>query len=261
MGNRTWIKIYCDKWLTGTLREDAPDVRGVWIDLLTLAGSGQYGDTGEIKLTNGVGFTDGQIAEILHIPKPLWRKAKHRLLETERIEISPRGAIRIIKWSKYQSEYQRQRPYREPKDDAGRDSSTPEPKSPFTNPLEKEKEKEIESRELQSEVTTRSYNEKLQNFSFSSSQGDYPPETPLPRKDGQLRRDNAIPYRRSGKETWRTRIVGYLQEHGPSRPTDIATGLGLPITKYHLVNLTLSQNKGKVFTNPQRGKWTLKDGE
>jgi hypothetical protein len=255
MGSRTWIKIYCDKWVTGTLREDAPDVRGIWIDLLALAGSGQYGDTGEIKLTNGVGFTDGQIAEILHIPKSLWRKAKHRLLETQRIEISPRGAIRIINWRKYQSEYERQKPYRESK----RDSSTPELKSPFTNPLEIEKE--IESKKLQPEVTTRSYNEKLQNFSSSSSQGDNPPETPLPRKDGQLRRDNAIPYRRSGKETWKTRIVGYLQEHGPSRPTDIAAGLGLPVTKYYLVNLALSQNKGKVFTNPQRGKWTLKDGE
>ena len=255
MGSRTWIKIYCDKWLMGTLREDAPDVRGVWIDLLTLAGIGQYGDTGEIKLTNGVGFTDGQIAEILHIPKSLWLKAKHRLLETERIEISPRGAIRIVKWSKYQSEYNRQKPYRQPKED----TSTPEPKSPFTNPLEKEKE--IESKKLQPEVTTESYNEKLQSFSFSSSQGDNPPETPLPRKDGQLRRDNAIPSQRSGKETWKTRIAGYIQEHGPSRPTDIAAGLGLPKQKYYLVNLTLSQNKGKAFDNPQRGIWTLKDGE
>jgi len=252
MGSRTWIKIYCDKWVTGTLRGDAPDARGAWIDLLALAGTGQYGDTGEIKLANGVGYTDEQIAEILCIRKPLWRKAKARLLETGRIDISPRGAIRIINWRRYQSEYRRQKPYRESK----RDSSTPEPKSPFTNPLEKEKE--IESKKLQPEVTTKSYNEKLQNFSFSSSQGDNPPETPLPRKGGQHGRDNAIPYQRSGKETWKTRIVGYLQKHGPSSPTDIAAGMGLPITKYYLVNLTLSQNKGRVFTNPQRGKWALK---
>jgi hypothetical protein len=139
MGSRTWIKIYCDKWLTGTLRDDAPDVRGVWIDLLTLAGSGQYGDTGEVKLTNGVGYTDGQIAEILNIPKSLWMKAKHRLLETERIEISPRGAICIVKWNKYQSEYQRQRSYREPKGDVKTDNSTLEPKSPYLSPRERER--------------------------------------------------------------------------------------------------------------------------
>jgi hypothetical protein len=253
MGSRTWIKIYCDKWVTGTLREDAPDIRGVWIDLLALAGSGQCGDTGEIKLANGVGYTDGQIADILRISKPLWRKAKARLLETERIKILPKGAICITKWGKYQSEYDRQKRYRQPKED----TSAPEPKSPFTNPLEKEIE--IESKKLQPEVTTESYNEKLQNFSSSSSHVANPPETPLPRKDGQPRIDNAIPYRRSGQETWKTRIAGYLQEHGPSRPTDIAAGMGLPTTKYHLVNLTLSQNKGKVFTNLQRGKWTLKD--
>jgi hypothetical protein len=105
MGSRTWIKIHCDNWLVGTLREDSPDVRGVWADLLALAGSGQYGDTGEIKLANWVGFTDGQISEILQIKPALWRRAKQRFMESERIKISSRGAISITNWSKYQSEY------------------------------------------------------------------------------------------------------------------------------------------------------------
>lgn len=113
MGNRTWIKVYCDKWLEGTLREESAEIRGVWIDLLALAGGGPYGDTGEIKLANGIGFTDRQIAEILHISKPLWRKAKQRFLETNRIKISHRGAISIANWSKYQSEYRRQKKYRQ----------------------------------------------------------------------------------------------------------------------------------------------------
>lgn len=115
MSSRTWIKVYCEKWLSGTIREEQPDVRSVWIDLLTLAGSGQFGDIGEIKLANGVGLTDTQIAEILHITKSLWRKSKRRFLESQRIEILPKGAIRIINWSKYQSEYLRQKPYRKPK--------------------------------------------------------------------------------------------------------------------------------------------------
>ena len=117
MPSRTWIKIYCDKWVSGTIREEKPDVRGVWIDLLTLAGSGQFGDIGEIKLSNGVGFTDNQIAEILHISKALWRKSKQRFLLSQRIKISPKGAISIINWSKYQSEYQRQKKYRYTEDD------------------------------------------------------------------------------------------------------------------------------------------------
>lgn len=144
MGSRTWIKVYCDKWLGGTLREESPDVRGVWIDLLTLAGSGQYGDTGEVKLSNGIGFTDKQICEILCIRPALWRRAKKRFLQTGRIKISPKGAISVINWSKYQSEYNRQKAYRQPKED----TSTLEPKSPFVNPQEKYKKKENESDKL-----------------------------------------------------------------------------------------------------------------
>lgn len=130
MGSRTWIKVYSDKWLGGSLREESPDVRGVWIDLLTLAASGQYGDTGEVKLTNGIGFTDKQICEILHIKPALWRRAKERFLASERIEISSKGAICITNWSRYQSEYRRQKPYRQPKED----TFTPEPKSPLETP-------------------------------------------------------------------------------------------------------------------------------
>jgi len=115
MPSRTWIKVYCDNWLSGTIREEQPDVRSVWIDLLTLAGSGQFGDIGEIKLSNGVGLTDNQIAKILRISKALWRKSKQRFLLSQRIEITPKEAIRIINWSKYQSEYRRQKPYREHK--------------------------------------------------------------------------------------------------------------------------------------------------
>ena len=115
MGSRTWLKVYCDKWISGTIREERPDVRSVWIDLLALAGSGQFGDIGEIKLSNGVGFTDTQIAEILCITRALWKKSKKQFLLSQRIEISPKGAIRIVNWSKYQSEYQRQKQYRTPK--------------------------------------------------------------------------------------------------------------------------------------------------
>jgi hypothetical protein len=132
MSNRTWIKVYCDKWLEGTLREDSPDIRGVWIDLLVLAGGGRYGDSGEIKLANGIGFTDKQIAEILKMKASLWRRAKQRFIDTERIKISPKGAIQISNWSKYQSEYRRQKPYKQP-------SSKPEPSIPLNNPLESER--------------------------------------------------------------------------------------------------------------------------
>lgn len=112
MGSREWIKINCDGWIEGTLRQESPEVRGVWADLLALAGSGRYGDIGEIKLPNGIGLTDRQICEILAIKRSLWRKAKQRLLETDRIKITEKRAIVIVNWRKYQSEYHRQKPYR-----------------------------------------------------------------------------------------------------------------------------------------------------
>lgn len=113
MASRTWIKVYCDKWLDGTLRDEAPEIRGVWIDLLVLAGAGRYGDSGEVKLSNSVGLTDNQIADVLRIDLSLWQRAKKRFLITDRIKITAKGAISIINWSKYQSEYDRQKPYRE----------------------------------------------------------------------------------------------------------------------------------------------------
>jgi hypothetical protein len=112
MTSRKWIKVYCDKWLSGSIREEEPEVRGVWIDLLALAGGCNYGDIGEVKLSNGVGLTDSQIADILHISRKLWRKSKERFVQSNRVEITPKGAIKIVNWSKYQSEYQRQKPYR-----------------------------------------------------------------------------------------------------------------------------------------------------
>jgi len=112
MSSRKWIKVHCEKWVSGTIREEQPDVRSVWIDLLTLAGSGQFGDTGEIKISNGVGLTDTQITGILNIDKALWRKSKQRFLDSDRIEITEKGAIIIKNWSKYQSEYHRQKQYR-----------------------------------------------------------------------------------------------------------------------------------------------------
>ena len=122
---RTWIKVHCREWIEGTLRAEAPEIRGVWADLLALAGSGSYHDMGEIKPCNGVGFTDRQICEILAIKPALWRKAKQRLLETDRIKITPKGAISIVNWKKYQSEYARQKPYRTAK--AAGSASEPNP--------------------------------------------------------------------------------------------------------------------------------------
>lgn len=112
MSSRTWVKLYCDHWLSGSLREETPELRGIWADLLALAGSGKYGDTGRISLQNDVGLSDSQFEKLLKITKYQWQKAKKRLILTERIAVNSANVATIINWKKYQSEYQRQRPYR-----------------------------------------------------------------------------------------------------------------------------------------------------
>ncbi len=283
MGSRTWIKVYCNKWLEGTLREETSDVRGVWIDLLVLAGSGQYGDTGEIKLSNGVGFTDRQIAEILHISPALWRRAKARFIETGRIIMTPRGAISITNWSKYQSEYERQKPYRERK----AESPTPEPEIPLNNPpieIEKESEK------LQREVTAESYNElaspppEIALADEAISNPSFKENIPTPVKNLKPITDKSNHYYKSGKDnnlkeestdavkgenhvkspgeraggrvTNGDRIEAFLHSNDISTIKAISEATGI---NPNMVNTTLHNGKGKRFLNTERGYWSAVD--
>ncbi len=107
MGSRTWIKIYCNKWLQGTIRKESVLVRAVWVDLLVLAGSMQYSDIGTIAITPMVGISDVKLCKILGVSRQAWVFAKQRLIDTERITIDKENVIIINNWSKYQSEYQR----------------------------------------------------------------------------------------------------------------------------------------------------------
>ena len=161
MGSRTWIKIYCDKWLNGTIREESLEVRAVWVDLLVLAGSGKYGDSGEIKITEQIGYSDLQLAELLQVSRQKWAVIKKRLIETDRIIIknlngdrgvmsknlnAARGVIPknsniicIKNWSKYQSEYERTKPFRVTKSTTN------------STALDRDKRLEIENRERERE--------------------------------------------------------------------------------------------------------------
>lgn len=118
MGSRTWIKIYCERWLNGTIREETPEVRGIWVDLLVLAGSGKYGDSGEIKITDGIGFLDRQLADVLQISQRKWASIKKKLTETDRICVGDNNIIAISNWAKYQSEFERQKVQRHESPDA-----------------------------------------------------------------------------------------------------------------------------------------------
>ncbi len=111
---RTWVKLYCRGWLEGSIRDEEPEVRAVFVDLLVLAGSSQHGQNGEIMVSPGVGLTSSQVQKVLRISRKLWQKAREKLQKSGRIMfVSDTGIITICNWGKYQSEYERQRPYRE----------------------------------------------------------------------------------------------------------------------------------------------------
>lgn len=112
MGRRTWIKIYVDKWLRGTLRRETAQMRGIWADVLALAGDSAFGDVGKIQVAEGEGWKDTQIAKLLMLSDAEWCTAKQRLVDTKRIEVTKSNVIQILKWERYQSEYERQKKYR-----------------------------------------------------------------------------------------------------------------------------------------------------
>ena len=112
MGRRTWFKVFVSPWLRGTLREETAELRGVWADVLALAGDSAYGDKGTIQLAPGVGLTDAQIVEVLKLQPGEWERSKPRLQVTDRITVNGGNSIQIVNWARYQSEYERQKPYR-----------------------------------------------------------------------------------------------------------------------------------------------------
>lgn len=113
MGNRTWVKIFCDNWFEGSIRQESPLVRSVFTDLLALCG--RLGETGIISLPGGAcGYTDEQFSAMLNISLEEWQEAKGRLLDhpetsENRIVINGANIIKIINWEKYQSEYEKRR--------------------------------------------------------------------------------------------------------------------------------------------------------
>lgn len=110
---RTWIKLWVDQSLHGTLRFDMDAAeRGVWYDLLLLAASCKQ--DGVISPGPGLTYPETWIAGTLNIPLPLLRKTLEKCVKSERISMNGDGIV-ILNWTKYQSEYDRQKPSREKK--------------------------------------------------------------------------------------------------------------------------------------------------
>ena len=114
---RTWIKLYVDQCLRGSMIEElTPAQRWLWFGLLLMAGDSSIpGVIFRRRDENGIliGFSDITIAETLDVDIDTYRDGIRRMIEKNKITVDARGVIFIVNWNKYQSEYQRQKPYRE----------------------------------------------------------------------------------------------------------------------------------------------------
>jgi len=95
MGSRTWIKLHCDNWLSGSISEEPPAIRGIWASLLALAGN--MGD-GVIVAPGNVGFTNEQMASMLKISIKMWTRAKKVFIDSGRISLSLPSRFCPSKW-------------------------------------------------------------------------------------------------------------------------------------------------------------------
>ncbi len=118
-GKRSWVKLWVTGWLHGSIRWQLdPAERGVWADLLCLAG--ECGQEGKICDNDGRPYPRDFLASQLHIPQTLLdqtiAKCKHEGRLDDQDDI-----IIISNWQTYQSEYDRVKKYREKSTEPKRD--------------------------------------------------------------------------------------------------------------------------------------------
>jgi hypothetical protein len=110
MGRRSWIKLYTNVVFGSTSKELLPAERWVWIGLLALAGDSFI--DGFVCLSENLGYTNEQLADILSVDAAILIAALSKMSAAGKIFIDPKNKISILNWKKYQSEYDRQKSYR-----------------------------------------------------------------------------------------------------------------------------------------------------
>ena len=112
-GKRTWIKLYPVPCIEGSIRwQLGPHERGVWYDLLLF--SALCSEPGTIADGDGRPYPRSFIANRLNITVELLDETLAKCITEGRIKENAGGLV-ITNWAAYQSEYQRQKPYREKK--------------------------------------------------------------------------------------------------------------------------------------------------
>ncbi len=108
---KTWIKLYPIDCLEGSIRYQLEaDERGVWYDLLNL--SAICVNPGTISDKDSRPYPHSFIANRLNVATELLERTLKKCIDEGRISDNDTG-IHITNWKAYQSEYERQKPYRQ----------------------------------------------------------------------------------------------------------------------------------------------------
>jgi hypothetical protein len=100
------------------IEELRPAQRWMWIGLLLLGGDSSIpGVIFRRKDADGglLGYSPVTLAEMLDVDLEDYHDGTQRMIAKSKISINSAGVITILNWSKYQSEYERQKSYREPR--------------------------------------------------------------------------------------------------------------------------------------------------
>jgi len=116
--SKKWIKLYPEETFKGsTFVELNYKERYVWWGLLLMAGRSP--DEGKIYKRWDTGYKPQELAYELDCPLSVIKSALDRMVnkrpdeDKPKIKILDNGIIEICNWYKYQSEYERQKPYRQ----------------------------------------------------------------------------------------------------------------------------------------------------
>lgn len=123
-GGRKWIKLWVEPWLDGTTRFEMSDVqRAFWVDLLAMAGRSRFPGVicaGEVD-GQMVGYPLNKFQALMSGPidvlatLQLFQKTGKITMQQTHDTPVPLFVANVLNWDKYQSEYQRQKPYRQAK--------------------------------------------------------------------------------------------------------------------------------------------------
>lgn len=107
-----WIKLWPKETIYGTTSKEIPyEMRGVWFQLLAMAGLEPY--YGQVCIAENLPYSIPQLSSLLDVPPEILKKALKILQDVEKVKINGAGIIEIVNWEHYQSQSGYMKSYRE----------------------------------------------------------------------------------------------------------------------------------------------------